>query len=155
MASTVARSRSLFDAAIIEQAVVDSFRKLAFRRQVRNPVMFVVYIGSILTSLLWLQALVGTGVRRDPLAELTPRELRTLGLLAEGKSYGRIADELNVSYKTVVNTCSQLKDKLRVRSLPDYDVTPEWVLNHLVQHEAEHRAEIAITRAVFEGRRTH
>jgi uncharacterized damage-inducible protein DinB len=47
------------------------------------------------------------------------------------------------------------EDLYRVRSLPDYDVTPEWVLNHLVQHEAEHRAEIALIRAVFEGRRTH
>src|SRR5262245_15625309 len=61
MASTVVRSRSLFDTAIIKQAVVDSFKKLTFRRQVRNPVMFVVYVGSILTSLLWVQALVGTG----------------------------------------------------------------------------------------------
>ena len=61
MASTVVRSRSLFDAAIIKQAVVDSFKKLTFRRQVRNPVMFVVYVGSILTSLLWVQALVGAG----------------------------------------------------------------------------------------------
>jgi len=64
-------------------------------------------------------ALVQTGARRDPLAELTPRELRTLNLLAEGKSYGRIADELNVSYKTVVNTCSQLKEKLDAKSLPE------------------------------------
>ena len=61
MASTVVRSRSLFDGAIIKQAVVDSFWKLTFRRQVRNPVMFVVYVGSILTSLLWVQALVGKG----------------------------------------------------------------------------------------------
>ena len=61
MASTVVRSRALFDAAIIRQAVVDSFKKLTFRRQVRNPVMFVVYVGSILTSLLWVQALVGAG----------------------------------------------------------------------------------------------
>ena len=30
----------------------------------------------------------------------------------------------------------------RVRSLPDYDVTPEWVLHHLMQHEAEHRSQI-------------
>src|SRR5581483_8878353 len=61
MASTVVRSRSLFDWPIIKQAIVDSFGKLTLRRQVRNPVMFVVYVGSILTSLLWVQALVGKG----------------------------------------------------------------------------------------------
>jgi DNA-binding NarL/FixJ family response regulator len=64
-------------------------------------------------------ALVRTGVRQDPLADLTPRELQTLSLLAEGKPYGRIADELNVSYKTVVNTCSQLRQKLNVKNLPE------------------------------------
>jgi two-component system, NarL family, invasion response regulator UvrY len=64
-------------------------------------------------------ALVRTGVRQNPLAELTPRELQTLSLLAEGKPYGRIADELNVSYKTVVNTCSQLRQKLHVKNLPE------------------------------------
>ena len=54
-------ARPLFEPAIIGQAVVDSFRKLTPRRQVRNPVMFVVYVGSILTTLLWLRALVGKG----------------------------------------------------------------------------------------------
>jgi K+-transporting ATPase ATPase B chain len=61
MASTVVRARSLFDTAIVRQAVVDSFRKLTIQRQVRNPVMFVVYVGSILTTLLWVQAVIGTG----------------------------------------------------------------------------------------------
>jgi K+-transporting ATPase ATPase B chain len=60
MAGTV-RARSLFDATIMKQAIVDSFRKLTPRRQVRNPVMFVVYVGSILTTLLWAQAVVGKG----------------------------------------------------------------------------------------------
>jgi potassium-transporting ATPase ATP-binding subunit len=60
MAGTV-RARSLFDATIVRQAIVDSFRKLTLRRQVRNPVMFVVYVGSILTTLLWGQAMVGQG----------------------------------------------------------------------------------------------
>jgi two-component system invasion response regulator UvrY len=64
-------------------------------------------------------ALVRTGVRRSPLADLTPRELQTLSLLAEGKAYGRIAEELHVSYKTVVNTCSQIKDKLHAKNLPE------------------------------------
>src|SRR5574337_1614584 len=60
MASTV-KARSLFDPTIVRQAVINSFRKLTPRRQVRNPVMFVVYVGSILTTLLWIQALVGKG----------------------------------------------------------------------------------------------
>src|SRR5262245_27748567 len=64
-------------------------------------------------------ALMGTGVKRNPLADLTPRELQTLTLLANGKPYGKIADELVVSYKTVVNTCSQLKQKLGARNLPE------------------------------------
>jgi DNA-binding NarL/FixJ family response regulator len=64
-------------------------------------------------------ALSGGNARRDPLAELTPRELQALSLLAEGKPYGHIADELNVSYKTVVNTCAQLKQKLGAGTLPE------------------------------------
>jgi two-component system, NarL family, invasion response regulator UvrY len=64
-------------------------------------------------------ALVHTPARQNPLADLTPRELQTLSLLAEGKPYGRIADELNVSYKTIVNVCAQLKHKLDAGNLPE------------------------------------
>jgi two-component system, NarL family, invasion response regulator UvrY len=64
-------------------------------------------------------ALVHTPARQNPLAELTPRELQTLSLLAEGKTYGRIAAELNVSYKTVVNLSYQLKQKLEARNLSE------------------------------------
>ena len=52
---------SMFDRTLIWPAVVDSLRKLGPRVQWRNPVMFVVYIGSILTTALWLQALEGHG----------------------------------------------------------------------------------------------
>jgi uncharacterized damage-inducible protein DinB len=34
----------------------------------------------------------------------------------------------------------------RVRHLAPYDVTPEWVVHHLIQHEAEHRGEMALLR---------
>ena len=34
----------------------------------------------------------------------------------------------------------------RPRARPGYDVTPAWVLHHLLQHEAEHRAQIAAIR---------
>src|SRR5258706_7535312 len=60
MAGTL-KARALFEPTIVLQAVIDSFRKLTPRRKVRNPVMFVVYVGSILTTLLWGQALVGKG----------------------------------------------------------------------------------------------
>jgi uncharacterized damage-inducible protein DinB len=37
----------------------------------------------------------------------------------------------------------------RVRHLQAYDVTPQWVVHHLLQHEAEHRGQIAILRRRF------
>ena len=63
--------------------------------------------------------MTGTSARTNPLADLTPRELQVLALLAEGKPYDTIARELSVSYKTVVNVSSQLKHKLEVRNLPE------------------------------------
>jgi potassium-transporting ATPase ATP-binding subunit len=51
------RGRSMFDRAILRRAVVDSFVKLDPRLMARNPVMFVVEIGSLLTTLLFLRDL--------------------------------------------------------------------------------------------------
>lgn len=59
--ATRRKGRPLFDPAIVRQAVVEAFRKLSPRRQVRNPVMFVVFIGSMLTTGLFVQALFGKG----------------------------------------------------------------------------------------------
>jgi K+-transporting ATPase ATPase B chain len=47
------KSRSLFDPEILRTAAVDSLRKLHPRLMVRNPVMFVVWLGSILTTVLF------------------------------------------------------------------------------------------------------
>jgi len=54
-------STSLLDPDILQQAAIDAFLKLTPQQQWKNPVMFVVYLGSILTSILWLQALGGQG----------------------------------------------------------------------------------------------
>ncbi len=54
-------SLTLFDPVLLMPAIKASFAKLSPRVQWRNPVMFVVYIGSILTTLLGLQALQGKG----------------------------------------------------------------------------------------------
>ena len=58
---TKPQATGLFDAALVQPAVRDAFRKLSPAVQWRNPVMFVVYIGAVLISLLWLQALFGSG----------------------------------------------------------------------------------------------
>jgi len=56
-----ARSRPLFEAAIVRRAALESLLKLDPRQQLRNPVMFVVLVGSVLTTALGLQALAGPG----------------------------------------------------------------------------------------------
>ena len=55
------KARSLFDPPIVRRALIDSFLKLDPRHQVKNPVMFVVEVGSVLTTFLFLQALLGYG----------------------------------------------------------------------------------------------
>lgn len=57
----MADKMSLWDLNIIKYAIRDSFFKLSIRRQIVNPVMFTVYIASILTTALLIQALVGEG----------------------------------------------------------------------------------------------
>lgn len=52
---------SLYDPALLRPAIAGAFRKLNPRDQWRSPVMFVVYVGAILTTILWIQALGGTG----------------------------------------------------------------------------------------------
>ena len=51
------RQRPLFEPAIVRSALVDSLRKLNPRVQARNPVMFVVLVGSVLTTVLFLRDL--------------------------------------------------------------------------------------------------
>src|SRR4051812_10022890 len=55
------KSLTLFDAALVRPAIIDAFKKLHPRAQWRSPVMFVVYIGSIIATLLFIQSIVGTG----------------------------------------------------------------------------------------------
>lgn len=51
----------MFDPVIVKPALIESFKKMSPRAQWRNPVMFVVYLGSILTTALFVQALGGDG----------------------------------------------------------------------------------------------
>ncbi|MGE0329971.1 MAG: potassium-transporting ATPase subunit KdpB [Ramlibacter sp.] len=59
--NTQTKTLTLMDPSLVKPAVVAAFTKLNPRVQWRNPVMFVVYVGSILTTFLWLQSLQGQG----------------------------------------------------------------------------------------------
>ena len=58
---TKSKSISMFAPELMGGALRDSFRKLTPQSQIKNPVMFVVWVGSILTTILFLQALLGHG----------------------------------------------------------------------------------------------
>ncbi|MES2118279.1 MAG: HAD-IC family P-type ATPase, partial [Pseudomonadota bacterium] len=64
LAQPSAGKLNMFDAGLMVPAIVDSFRKLHPRTQLRSPVMFVVYVGSIITTLLYVQSLLGQGEAR-------------------------------------------------------------------------------------------
>ena len=54
-----ARTISIWDPGIVRQAVIDSLWKLDPRIQIKNPVMFIVEIGSVLTTMVFIQDLAG------------------------------------------------------------------------------------------------
>ena len=102
------KTLSLFDPALIRPAVLGAFAKLDPRVQWRNPVMFVVFIGSIITTGLWIQALGGGG-------EAAPGFILAVALwlwftvlfanfaeaLAEGRSKAQAASLRGMKKKTI------------------------------------------------------
>src|SRR4029077_10431511 len=65
-----AATRKLFDPAITRQAIKDSFVKLNPRTMVRNPVMFVVEVGSVLTTILFFRDLGSSTANENVFAGL-------------------------------------------------------------------------------------
>jgi len=55
---TTPQARPLFERAILRRAIVDAIRKLDPRQQVKNPVMLVVAVGALLTSILLIADLI-------------------------------------------------------------------------------------------------
>jgi two-component system invasion response regulator UvrY len=61
-------------------------------------------------------AFAGPSFAESPLAKLTSREIEILRLLSKGKSLSEIAWQVHVSYKTIANTSSIMRQKLGVRT---------------------------------------
>ena len=122
-----------------------------------HPANSAQSIGSILYHLALIEAdWLYTEVLEQPL----PDQLAALFLYDARDQYGLLTSIQGVvleEHLARLDTVRQhilaayqamnIHDFRRVRHLPDYDVTPEWVLHHLTQHEAEHRSEIGALRA--------
>ena len=61
-----AKAISLFEGAIVRRAIVDAFKKLSPQLVAKNPVMFVVEIGSVLTTLIALRDLIHPASASSP-----------------------------------------------------------------------------------------
>jgi two-component system, NarL family, invasion response regulator UvrY len=88
-----------------------------------DPALFAEAVKAVAGGGLYLHpemarqiAFLRPGARADAISTLSPRELEILRLLAAGRTMAQIADLLNVSYKTIANNCTQLKQKLGARS---------------------------------------
>jgi DNA-binding NarL/FixJ family response regulator len=73
------------------------------------------YIENAIAQVMALQ----TGAAPDPSAVLTERDLEIVRLLGAGRSLGEIAGMLGIGYKTVANSCTQIKAKLGVGRTAD------------------------------------
>ena len=58
-------------------------------------------------------------IKAHPVSQMTPRELEILRLLGRGNKIVEVADALGISYKTVANTTSLLKQKLKAKNHSD------------------------------------
>jgi len=61
----------------------------------------------------------GASIKANPSSQMTARELEILRLLGRGDKIGEVADALDISYKTVANTTSLLKQKLGAKNHSD------------------------------------
>jgi uncharacterized damage-inducible protein DinB len=105
---------------------------------------------------LYAEVLEGRGPYPPDMAPLFPADARD----AEGRLSAVLAEPLDAHLERLARVRDRLlavfremsaKEFRRARNLPQYDVTPEWVLHHLIQHEAEHRGHIGLLRARAEG----
>lgn len=131
-------------------------RTLRLLREVPPDMIDLEGEGNSIGTILYHLALIEVDwLFTEILEEAIPEEIERLlphddrdpeGVLTEirGQSLEEHLGRLHTLRETFLERLRgiTLEDFHRIRSLPDYDVSPEWVLHHLAQHEAEHRSEL-------------
>jgi uncharacterized damage-inducible protein DinB len=87
----------------------------------------------------------------DELTPLLPYDIRDEQgqmIMVKGENLEQQMDRLDATRNLTLRALMKISsdDLYRVRKLPEYETTPEWVLHHLMQHEAEHRGQIGELR---------
>jgi uncharacterized damage-inducible protein DinB len=113
-------------------------------------------IGTVLYHIALIEA---DWLYEEVLEQPLPPEVEALFPFHHRDSQGRLTQVRGFSLEDYLNLLAKvrilllgvygrmdLSDFRRARSLEPYDVTPEWVLHHLMQHEAEHRSQIGALR---------
>lgn len=113
-------------------------------------------IGTVLYHIALIEA---DWLYEEVLTQAPPPEVETLFPYNHRDSQGRLTQIQGFSLEHYLSLLAkvrtllldvygqmELSDFRRVRSLESYDVTPEWVLHHLMQHEADHRSQIGALR---------
>ena len=105
-------ARKLFDPAITKQAIKDSFVKLNPRTMVRNPVMFVVEVGSVLTTILFFRDIGSSTANENVFAGLVALWLWFTVLFAnfaEAMAEGRGKAQAATLRKTRAETMARVR----------------------------------------------
>ncbi len=110
------------------------------------------HIAAIELDWLYTEVLEGRQLWTQEIEELFPFDVRD--------DQGRLTVVRGVSLADHVHRLDIVREHLlasfrgmtlqefrRLRSFPTYSVTPEWVLHHLIQHEADHRGHIEMLRS--------
>jgi hypothetical protein len=98
---------------------------------------------------------IGWADELEPWLPYDVRDEQGLLVLVKGESLeehvGRLDATRNITLRTLMAMSSD--DFYRVRKLTEYETTSEWILHHLMQHEAEHRGQIGELR--LQAERVH
>lgn len=121
-------------------------------------------VNSIGTILYHVALIEADWLYTEILEQPVPPEVRELLPRDDRDDKGRLTEFGSESLKSHISRLAAIRERLldamrtmssddfhRPRSLPDYDVSPSWVLHHLAQHEAEHRGEIESVIAQFKA----
>jgi K+-transporting ATPase ATPase B chain len=107
------RTRAMFEPAIVRRAILDSFVKLDPRLQAKNPVMFIVEVGSVLTTFLFFRDLNRVGAATDWFSGLVAAFLWFTVLFAnfaEAMAEGRGKAQAETLRKTRAETIAYVRE---------------------------------------------